>query len=115
MGTCNATSLLGVICEICLRIQICVVTDDLNCGLVGTDCTIGSKTIEQTGCVVCINMDINRSKGQICNIVFNTDCEFFLRCILLEFFKYSIDVAWVCILGGQTITATDEFDVLVVS
>ena len=115
MASCNAASLLGVICEVCLRIEISIVTDDLDSGLVSTDCTIGTKTIEQAGCIVSINLDINRFKGEVCNIIFDTDCELFLRFILLEFFKDSIDIGWVCVLGRKTITTTDECDVLVVA
>ena len=51
----------------------------------------------------------------MCNIIFDTDRELFLRFILLELFKDSVDVGRVGILGGQTITAADQLDVLVVS
>ena len=45
----NAAGLLGVIGKICLRIHIRVITDDLNGILVGSDCTVSTKTPE-TGC-----------------------------------------------------------------
>ena len=40
MRSCNTAGLLGVICEVSLRIEICVVADDLDSGLVGTNSTI---------------------------------------------------------------------------
>ena len=60
MGTCNAAGLLGVVCEVSLSIKICVVADDLDCALVSTDCTVGTKTVEQAGTVVSYDINVDR-------------------------------------------------------
>ena len=115
MGTGNAAGLSGVVCEVSLGIQISVVADDLDGALVGTDCTVGTKTVEQAACVVGIDCDVNRSERQICYVVIDTDRELFLRIVLLEFFEDTVDMGRVGVLGRQTVTAADDCQILMLS
>ena len=46
MRHCETTGFLGVIVKVSLCIKIRLVTDDLDCSLVGTNGTVGTKTPE---------------------------------------------------------------------
>ncbi len=115
MRTGNTACLLGVICKVSLCIKISIITNDLNCALVGTDCTVGTQTVEQAGTVIGNNVNINRFKGQMCNIIVNTDRELFFRFFLGKFSIDTGDVARVCILTGQTVTAADQCQILMLA
>ena len=92
VGHGNTTGLLGVISEVCLSIQISLITDNLNSRLVGTYSTIGTETPELTSSGSFwseVNMLWIWSKRCIGKIINNTNGKAILRCILLQFLKYA--------------------------
>ena len=91
MGNCNTTGLLGVIIKVCLSVHICVVTNDLDGVLVGTYCTICTKTPELTVCSSfrSSNRIFLNIQGKICNIIDDTDGKSLFLCVVV----YSDDLS----------------------
>ncbi len=108
MRTGNAAGLLGVVLEISLGIQIRVVADDLDGGLVRADSSIRTKTEEQAGSIIGLHLQRNRIQRQMRHIIVDGQRELFLRIFFLEFFINCIDVRRVGILGGQSVAAADD-------
>ena len=84
---CNTTSFLRVILEVSLDIFVCMVTDDLCRVLVSTYSTISTETPELA--LLCTRCRSDRSrlnlrKTEIGNIIYDTNCETWLRSIFLQ-------------------------------
>ena len=105
----ETTGLLRVVGEVSLAILVGVITDNLHGVLVGTYCTVGTEAVElRFEHTVGIQSDFfflrERSKG---NVVFDTDSELVLRHSHRQVFVNSQDLSRSCILGTQTVAATD--------
>ena len=88
VGDSYATSFLGVVLEVSLYIFICVVTDVFDGVFVSTNSTVAAETPEfaldcTSSCCIRSGFFIER---EVCNVVFDTDCELSLRSIFAEFF-----------------------------
>ncbi len=109
----NASGLLGVILEICLNIFVGVVTYNLYGVRIGSDCAVAAKTPEHAR-----NSAFGRRvgnffllKGEISHVVDYADCEASLRLVLLELLIDCKDAGRRRILGGKTVSATDNLNV----
>ena len=83
---CNTTGLLRVIIKVSLCIHVCVITNDLDGVLVCSNSTICSKSPELTvDCSFwCCNNRSTCFKRKVCNIINDTDCEFFFSSVLIN-------------------------------
>ena len=86
VGHRNAAGFFGIIVKVCLCIHIRVVTDNLDGVLVCAYRTVGSKTPEFTvnGSFRCRYKRSAQFQGQICNVIHDTDCEYFLLCVVIN-------------------------------
>ena len=66
MRNCNAACLLGVILEVSLYILVCVVSDDLDGVLVGSDCSVAAETPE-------LALDRSRRSCDRCRLLFERE------------------------------------------
>ena len=105
--TSETTRFLRVVREISLAIFICIVTDDLNRVLVGTDSTVCTQTVElsfeHTFATQC-DLFFLRQGGE-CYVIYDTDRELVLRHRQCQVFIYGKDLGRSRILRTQTITA----------
>ena len=106
---CNTAGLLGVIIEVSLSVHVCIVTDDLDGVLVSTYSTICSKSPELTVCSSfwCCNKRSACFQRKVCNIINDTDCEFFFCCVLV----YCNDLCRCSIFGTKTVTSCEDLDI----
>ena len=112
MGLGKATGLHGVISKVCLCVFISIETDNGDGVLIGTDCTIAATTPDFCRNLArIIDVEFFCRQGCKCNIIDDADSEVVLRCILIEVFVYSSNLARSCIFGGQTIAATYDGDI----
>ncbi len=81
---CNTAGLLGVIIEVSLSVHIGIITNDLDGVLVSTYGTISSQTPELAVCcsLWCCNKWCACLKRKVCNIIYDTDCEFLFLSVL---------------------------------
>ena len=103
MGHCNTAGLLGVIIEVSLCVHIGIIADDLDRVLVCTYSTVGTKTPELTvySSFRSGNKRCAKLQGKVGNIIYDTDGELFLGCVLI----YSYDLSRCGILGTKAITS----------
>ena len=99
----NTAGLLGVIVKVSLCVHVCVVTDDLNGVLVCAYRTVSAKSPELAvdGSLRCGNQSRSCSKRQVCHIIFDTDCESFLLCVI----EYCNDLCRCGVFGAQSVTS----------
>ncbi len=108
VGHGNTTGFLGVIVKICLSIHVCIITNDLDGVLVSTYSTVSTKSPELTvSCSFwCSNKRSTCLKGKMCNIIYDTDCEFLFFCIVIN----SNDLSRCCIFGTKSITSGEDLN-----
>ena len=113
MRHCYATRFFGVVIEVCLCIQVSVVTDDFDSGFVCTYSTVRTEAPEFTFSQTrSFNFyAFSTIQGQECNIIIDTQCEEFLTIFSIQVIEYSNDVCRDNVFGAQTITTSDNFDV----
>ncbi len=102
----NTAGFLGVIIEVSLCVHIGVVADDLDGVLGGTYGTVGTQTPELTVCgsFWCGNKRSTYRQGQVGNIIYDTDGELFLGCILID----SNDLSRCSIFGTKSVTTCED-------
>ena len=86
--TCNTAGFLSVIFKISLYIEVCMITNDLDGIFVCTNSTVRAKSPEFTAysSFRCGIDGFCYRQGQMCNIIFDSDCEVIFRCVLLHVF-----------------------------
>ena len=113
VGNSYAARFFGVISEICLCIHICVVADDFDSGFVSANSTIRTKAPEFAGCkTCCIKRHFRFTRqGEVCNVVFDAECEAIERMFFFEFFEYCEEVFRQYVFGTHTSAAADDVNV----
>ena len=79
--TSETARLLGVVREVCLAVLVGIVTDNLHGVLVGTNCTIGTQTVElglEHAFATYGDFGLLRQRSEG-NVVYDTDSEVVLR------------------------------------
>ena len=106
VGHCNTTGFLGVIIEVSLCVHIGIIADDLDRVLVCTYSTVGTKTPELTvySSFRSGNKRCAKLQGKVGNIIYDTDGELFLGCVLI----YSYDLSRCGILGTKSVTTCED-------
>ena len=105
-----AAGFLGIICKVCLCVQIRMVTDNLDSRFIGTDCTVGTEAPEfasrKTGRIQ--RHFVGTRQGKIRNVINDTDSETVHRMIFLEFFEYGENIFRKNVLRAETCTTADN-------
>ena len=99
----HTTGFLGVIIKICLSIHISVITDDLDGVLVSSNSTVSTQSPELAvdGSFRSCDQLLAQRQRQIGNVIFDTDREYFLFCVVV----YSNDLSRCCIFGTKSVTS----------
>ena len=107
---CNAAGLLGVVSEVCLRVHVGVVADDLDGVLVSANGAIRAKTPELAACCAFRSgvRVLGDFEGQMSYIVVDTQCEYRLCGVVVN----SDDLSRVAVLGTKTVTSGEYLSVL---
>ena len=113
MADGQAAGLLGVIGEISLSIHVCMVTNDLDGVLVGTNSTIGTETIELAADSTGRSSIEQFADGQagMSQVVIDTNGEMILH-FAVEVCIDSLDMGRGEFLAAQTVTATNNSNIL---
>ena len=110
VGNCDTAGLLWVIWEVALCILFCFVTDDLDGLLVGTNCTVGTKTPELTSnCASRLCCDVHCRQWAVVYVVNDTDCEVILCLLSLKVVVYCNNLSRCCVVGTKTISSCINF------
>ena len=102
----NTAGFLGVIIKVCLRIHVCVITNDLDGVLICAYRTVCAQSPELTvdGSFRCGNQRSANFQRQIGYIIHDTYGEFCFFCVV----KYCYDLCRCRILGSQSITSGEN-------
>ena len=103
VGHGYAAGFLGVIVKICLRIHVCVVSDNLNRVLICANSTVSSESPELTvdGSFRSGNRVFFYFQRKVGNIIINTNCKFLFVCIVIN----SDNLSRSCVFGTKAITS----------
>ena len=109
----DAAGLLGVVDEVALREHVGVVADDLDGVLVGADGTVGTQTPEHAaGGAFRLGVDgLAEGDGKVGHVVVDTDGEA-MPAIVLDVVEDGLDHGRGELLGGESVAATSDGDVL---
>ena len=99
----HTAGLLGVVIKVCLCIHVCVVTDDLDGVLVGSNSTVSPQSPELAvdGSFRCGNQRSANLQRQVCHIIHDTDGEFCFLGVVV----YGNDLSRCGVLGTQSVTS----------
>ncbi len=110
VGNCQSATLLAVVFEVTLCIQICVVTDNFDAVFVCTDGTVAAQAVEfATGCSVRSNVDqfVNGQRS-VSHVVVDTNCEVVCRFFCIQIAVYGKNHGRSEFLAAQTVTAAND-------
>ena len=111
MGHGDTAGLLGVISEISLSIELGLVADDLDSGLVGTNSTVGTQAPELAGSSAGrsqVNILRIQGQGSAVQVIINTDGEAVGRNVFLQLLIDAQYLVRIYILAAQAITAAND-------
>ncbi len=113
VGDGDPAGLLRVILEVALRKHICVVPNNLNAVLVGTNGTVRTEPIELAGDEILRRdvqgmVHIERGVGDVVN---DTHCKVVLRSLACEVVEDCLGHSWRELLGAQAVAAANHQDV----
>mmetsp|Transcript_36539 Transcript_36539/g.79097 ORF Transcript_36539/g.79097 Transcript_36539/m.79097 type:complete len:607 (-) Transcript_36539:643-2463(-) len=114
MADGDATTLLRIVLEVGLSVQVGVQSDQFHGTLVGTDGTITAETVEHAfgGALGQHVQPLANRQGQVGNVISNADCESGLGSLLHQVLVARDHHVGGELLGAQAIAATDADDLV---
>ena len=105
----KTAGLLRVICEVSLSLLVGIIADDFNRIFVGADGSVRADTPEFAGDGPGRNgiRILGIGKRQMCNVVFDADCEVIQRILSVKIAEDGENVGGSGVFGAETVTTAD--------
>mmetsp|Transcript_99909 Transcript_99909/g.250483 ORF Transcript_99909/g.250483 Transcript_99909/m.250483 type:complete len:297 (-) Transcript_99909:844-1734(-) len=106
----GSPGLLRRVVEVALRVELCALSDNSGCGLVGADRAVGAQAEEDglRGALIDTIYGWAKWQARVCHIVDDSNGEMILGHLLLQVVKHGFDMPRCELLAAEAIVATDN-------